>query len=223
MAIASTYGFDMAVHEIISHAASKATDRNLNGQQLRSYVTDLNLLLRELVSKGRPLSLVERQSVTTSIGQRTYDLSANVQDINAIVISETSVSGSPNLALERYSMAEFLRIPTQTKSSRPTVYSTERHYDGVNLWVWPKPDKVYSIDFYALTRPPDVIKYSDTLKIDEDYLPAIIYGLAYHIGIDQEIPLEKLALLKKEYDEKLLVVQKDDRERVSYTFRPGRR
>lgn len=222
MAISNKYNFNMKVHEIITHAASKAIDKNLNGEQLRTYTKDLNLLLRSLASKGRPLALVERQAITTSVGQMDYDLSANVQDINEITV-KSSVSTAAELQMTRYSLAEFLRIPTKTTTGRPTVYATERHYDGVNLRLWPKPDKQYTVNMYVFTKPSDAFKYTDTLKLDQNYLPAIIFGLAYHIGIEQEIPLEKLALLKQQYDEELMVVHKDDRERAAYRIVPGRR
>jgi hypothetical protein len=220
MAISNQHTFNMPVHEIIQKASEKAVDDDLNADELQNALKDLNLVMREISNKGHALALVTRASTTTSSGQTDYKMPNKVLDIQHMT-ARTSVSGSAEITLSKYSNVNFHRLPNKTQTGRPTTYTTERTVSGVNVRMWPVPDAQYTLNYISFNKPSDAIKYTDTLEIDENYLPAVIFGLAYHIGISKKIPLDTLAFIKQNYDEQLSMAFGEDRERVDFEIKPG--
>ena len=112
-------------------------------------------------------------------------------------------------------------IPNKAQTGRPTVYTTERDHDNVTLRVWPTPDKAYTLFTYVFVKPDDAAKYTQNIRIQPRYLPAIIDGLAVEIGLDRpSVPPEKLQTVKASYEQKLTNAMTEDRERTSFIVRP---
>lgn len=212
--------FNLSAHEIIRQATQKVKGGKLNGEELKTYLLYLNLLLKDLINQGYPLSSMIYWEEELFSGTNEYELDNQVLDIFSAT-SQKSSSTEAEIPMRRYGMKQFNEISKKSQVGRPVVYMVERNHDFCNLKVWPAPNQGYTLRMYVFTRPNDILKYTDTIDIRPEYLPAIIAGLAYEIGMDRQIDPVQLEMLKENYQEKLSNVYTEDRERVSFRVTPS--
>lgn len=222
MALSGSRNFTLKVHEIIREAAEKAGGGRLNGEDLKSYVKSINLVYQDVLNKGIPLALICQWVEPLYENQQEYNLGNCLIDIHSATIKGINTNDA-ELGIKRVSYGEFNQIPRKTTTGRPTVFMTERQWNNLMVRVWPLPDRDYDLSMYVFVKPDDMFKYTDDIRIQPRFLPVFIAGLAYEIAIMRELPLDRLAFLKQDYDEKLVVAQKEDRERVTLRVLPNLR
>lgn len=218
MALSGRFDFNLTVDEIIRIATQSVGGGPLDGESLKQYAILLNFVQRDLLNRGIPLALICYLTVPTIVGEQTYDLPLCVIDIHDCVLE--TISTEIETPMHRVSYAEFNHIGNKTTSGRPSTYVGERLYDKVMMRVWPLPDKVYNMNMYVFIKPDDVYKYTDNIRIQPRYLPAVTACLAYEIGKQRNLPLDRLQLLKQDYEQKVAYAQEEDRERVSFRITP---
>lgn len=212
------FTFQMTIEEMIREAAQMAGGGPLDGEQLKSYVNSFNVLQQELLNRNYPLAWLVRGTLDVCSGCAQYTLNGRIYDIHNAVI-ETDDS-STEVRLERISLAEFNEIPTKSRTGRPTQFTVERLHDALNLRVWPTPDQTYTVNMYVFTKPDDLYKYTDTVRLQPRIYPAVLSGLAYQIAKKRGAPVDLLQSLKIDYEEQLKHAFHEDRERSSYLITP---
>jgi hypothetical protein len=70
----------------------------------------------------------------------------------------------------------------------------------------------------------DTLRAFDNIDVPRRFLPAIVYGLAYWIGLRRgpRVPTDRLTLLKTEYERAVRDAMREDRERGKVLIRIGR-
>lgn len=218
----NSHTFQMSVDQLIRQAAQKVGGGNLDGEQLQSYANCLQIVQQEITNRGLPLAQLLFSTLQLNEGVSTYSLDGRIYDIQtAVVNSQNSTTLGTDIDIERISVTEFLRIPAKDQRARPTTYTTERLYDEVCIRVWPVPDQDYLLKMYIHSKPDDIIKYTDTIRIPPRLYPAYLFGLAHQIGLERPgTDPNQLARVEKEFEKQLAHGQHEDRERVSYYITP---
>ena len=87
------------------------------------------------------------------------------------------------------------------------------------------PDQTYDLVLTIQKTTEDVIRAFNNVDVPRRFVPALIYGLAYWIGLrrNSRVPAERLMLLKAEYEAALREAIGEDRERGSVYIKIGRR
>jgi len=88
--------------------------------------------------------------------------------------------------------------------------------------VWPTPDgsQTYTFVYWRLRRNQNAGDGSDTMDVPFRFIPCVAAGLAYYLALKLPNGLERLQVLKLQYDEAWQLAQDEDREKASVRFVP---
>jgi hypothetical protein len=113
-------------------------------------------------------------------------------------------------------------IASKTTEGRPTRYWWDRRRDGNILNVWPIPDQQYDIVLTIQKNAEDTIRAFDNIDVPRRFLPAVLFGLAYWIGMRRsKVPETRLNALQLKYERELIAALREDRERAKTYIRIG--
>lgn len=221
MTTSGTTAFNMSIDEIIIEAYKKLGNQPIGAEELRTARTALNLLFIDMTNRGSALSNVVKKTVPLSADQATITLTNAEVDILDIVV--TDIISDTSYPLNRYSMSEFLRIPSKNVKARPSVYSVNRNKEDINVNFWPIPDRdnAYTIDYYITLKIEDVIAYTDNVDLPSRYLNAVIYGLSVFLcDYRTDIDPNRQASLENKYEIFIQRAMDEDAERVPMMITP---
>jgi len=189
-------------------------------EELTAAMRGMNILLTRIQNQNVLLHKIETTTIDTSVSLGQYTLDNTVLD----VLSISNRLDTADLLLERHGYSRWAEIPTKTQAGRPTSYWFDRRRDSSLLNVWPLPDDTYSLIITIQKNTEDVIRAFNQVDVPRRFVPALIFGLAYWIGLrrNSRVPTERLALLKAEYDMAVKEAMGEDRERGSVFIRIGR-
>ena len=130
---------------------------------------------------------------------------------------------STDIELQRISFEEYLNIPNKTQTGRPTQFTVKRNLANPTVFVWPLPDNTTdTLQIEAIRQLEDVNKSADqNADSPVRFLPALTCGLAYYLSMKRTgIPMDRIGMLKQNYEEKLARAMEEDRERASLLLKP---
>jgi hypothetical protein len=218
MATSGTTTFNLDTGQIVEEALERLGGGPISGEEAYSARTSLNLLLAHLVNLSAPLSTQETKTFNTVIGTASYALPTDV--INVLNVVYRNQSGK-DTELTRDDMIAYNNMWDKDLVGVPTTFYIDRTKDNLVMYLWPKPDKVYAINYRGTTKIEDVNKAINNLDIPTTYLPAIISGLAYYHSMKRRnIDPAYRQELKEMYNTELKAALEEDRTRTSYYVRP---
>jgi len=221
MATSGTYNFNLEIDEVIQEATEMIGGEQTLGHEPASARRSINLMLNDWQNRGVLLWSIDTTVVTVADTVASVSLADEIIDALAITYS-TSVAGT-DIALERISREEYHNLPNKNQGGRPTQYTVERGVNNPEIKLYPTPDNstgVLNIEFFRQLQ--DVNKSADqNAETPIRFLPALTCGLSYYLAMKRPgIPMERIQMLKQNYEEKLAVALEEDRERASLLIRP---
>lgn len=215
--------WSLQVDDLITEALERIGGKFTSAEEVDSCMRSLNLVLKDLMNRGKPLFTIEQKSLTIASSVRDYTLSAGT---NAILGPVIRVSGM-DIPMNRISFLDYQNIATKESTGRPTQYTTTQGLNNLTMKIWPTPTSVQSeagaqIVYYAVEDPDDITAMYQGVDINRRYLPCVTAGLAFYMA--QKIPqfdINKLGFLKAEWNEQLRLAFEEDRELTSYVVRPA--
>lgn len=211
--------FNMDVDDIIEQALEPLGGQHTSGIEASKARRILNLILLQLQNKNIPLNKLETVPLTINVGDDEYTLDSDIMDVLKVSLNQ---SGSYFIPLERWSIKQFHDIPNKTTRQRPTIFTTERGLDSVNLKLWPVPNQVYTASILVSKKVEDVTASYQRIDLNTRYLPLLVSWLTYELALTKpDISLDKLGLLKMRYEEISMDTFDEDRERVTMSISPG--
>ena len=180
----------------------------------------LDYLLTDLQNKNILLHKIETTVVPVSTSVSSLTFGPSISDVLVASIRTSST----DIVLERDGYERWAEIPTKSQSGRPTRYWWDRRRDSNTMNFWPVPDQVYTVVLTIQKNAEDTLRAFDNIDVPRRFLPAIIYGLAYWIGLRRgtRVDAGRLVLLKTEYDRAIKDAMREDRERGKVFIRIGR-
>lgn len=223
MATSGTATFNLDIVEIVEDAYEQAGLELRSGYDLKTARRSLNLLALDWANRGYNLWVVEEGSVPLLTGVATYLLPADTIDLVEMVIRQTSGGTTTDIAVTRIGMAVYATIPVKATQGRPVQVWVDRQV-APQFTVWPVPqDDTYTLVYWRMRRIQDAGSSGElNFDIPQRFLPSLIAGLAYKIGVKRNVSPEKLMQLKADYEEAWTNAAAEDREKTPLRIVPMR-
>ena len=227
---------DLLDHVIRTNAnvATNQADLTITRISMPTYATIPNKL-----TQGRPIQVwVQRLSGNSNLltGTVQADISAT-----ATTIPVTSLVGIPT--------AGFIQIGSELIGYNETspadgatpayLYNCTRGQDGttavqhatgaamslvqknsITVWPTPNPGQTYQFVYWRMRRIQDAGGGTKTMDVPFRFVPCLAAGLAYYIALKVPEGLQRLDVLKQQYDEAWDRAAGEDQEKAAVRFVP---
>lgn len=219
MAVSGTYGFNLDIDEVIQEASEMIGGEATLGHEPASARRSINLMLKDWQNRGILLWTTGTTAVTLATSVTSYELSDSTINALEVVLSRDNT----DIQLTRITPEEYLLIPANTQTGRPTQYSIRRGRDNPTLSVWPIPENSTDIlKIETVSEMTDVNKSAgQNADLPKRFLPPLTCGLAYYMSMKRPlVPETRIGMLKQNYEEMLARAMEEDRERASLYLLP---
>ncbi len=180
----------------------------------------LDYMLTDLQNKNVLLHKIETTivPVSTSVSSLTFD-----QTISDVLVASIRTS-TTDILVERDGYERWAEIPTKSQSGRPTRYWWDRRRASNVMNLWPVPDQTYTVVLTIQKNAESTLRAFDNVDVPRRFMPALVYGLAYWIGLRRgtRVDAARLTLLRAEYERAIKDAMREDRERGKVYIRIGR-
>jgi hypothetical protein len=225
MTTSGTASFNLDLSEIVEEAYERCGGELRTGYDLRTARRSLNLMFAEWASRGLNMWTFEEGTINLVPGVATYDLPTDTVDLldHVIRTGAGNVSTQADLTITRISVSTYATLPNKLTQGRPIQVWVER-LDTPRVTLWPVPDnsQQYQFVYWRLRRIQDAGDGVNTMDMPFRFVPCMVAGLAYHLSLKVPGGLERMAMLKTQYDEAWAIASTEDREKASDRFVPRR-
>lgn len=222
--------FDVA--EIAQEASERSGIEFRSGYALRTARRSLELLSINWANRGLNLWTIEGpDTLDFEPGVVQYTLPDDTVDlVEHVVRTWNGDPTDPNatytdLPLDRMTLPEYAAIPNKLAPGRPTILNMRREISPYFMvWMAPPATPVYQLIYWRLRRMLSVGSGgAGQPEIPWRFIPAMIAGLAYYLALKSKEPLalQKVQMLKAEYEEEFTLAADEDRDRATFRFVPG--
>ena len=220
MATSGVASFDPTFDDILQDAAAMVGGGPVLADELISARRGLDYLLTGLQNRNVLLHKIQTTVVPVSASVSSLSFGADISD----VLTASIRTSSTDILLDRDGYERWAEIPTKSQTGRPTRYWWDRRRDSNIMNFWPLPDQTYTVVLTVQKNAEDTLRAFDNIDVPRRFLPAIVYGLAYWIGLRRgpRVPTDRLTLLKSEYERAVRDAMREDRERGKVLIRIGR-
>jgi hypothetical protein len=227
---------DLLEHVIRTNAnvTNNQADLTITRISVSTYATIPNKLIQ-----GRPIQVwVQRLTGSSSVLPGTVQATIGATDTT---IPITSLSGVPTAGFITIG-SELIAYNETTPASGSTpayLLNCCRGQDGTtaashstgaaislnqknSITVWPTPDPgtTYQFVYWRMRRMYDAGSGSKTMDVPFRFLPCLVAGLAYYVALKVPDGLNRLDVLKSQYDEAWQLAAGEDQEKASVRFVP---
>jgi hypothetical protein len=225
MTTSGTATFNLDLNEVVEESFERCGAELRTGYDLRTARRSLNLLLTDWANRGVNLWCVEQGQQVLTAGTNTYTLPADTVDLIEHVIrtGAGNVSTQTDLTITRISVSTYSSIPNKLQSARPIQIWINRQAEAPQFTVWPTPDnsQTYTLVYWRLRRIQDAgAGGTYTQDIPFRFLNALVAGLAYYLSMKIPGAMERMQVLKAQYDEAWDLASTEDRDRSAVRFVP---
>jgi hypothetical protein len=223
MATSGVSNFNVDLTEIVEEAFERVGSEMRTGYDLRTARRSLNLLFADWANRGINMWTFEQGTQVLTPGVATYELPADTVDLMEHVIrtGAGSASTQADLTITRISVSTYATIPNKLTQARPIQIWIER-LNTPRFTVWPVPDntQTYTLVYWRLRRIQNAGEGVNTMDMPFRFLPCMIAGLAYYLAMKVPGGLERLQILKEQYDSAWDLASSEDREKAAVRFVP---
>jgi hypothetical protein len=223
MATSGVSNFNLDLAEIVEEAFERVGSELRSGYDLRTARRSLNLLFADWANRGLNMFTYEQGSIPLVAGTATYNLPEDTVDLLEHVIrtGAGNVATQADLTITRISVSTYATIPNKLQQARPIQIWIER-LNTPRVTVWPVPDNVqpYTLVYWRLRRIQNAGEGVNTMDMPFRFLPCMVAGLAYYLAMKVPTGLERLPILKAQYDEAWQLASEEDREKAAVRFVP---
>jgi hypothetical protein len=225
MTTSGTSAFNLDLTEIVEEAFERVGSEMRTGYDLKTARRSLNLLFADWANRGINMWTFEQGTQVLTPGTATYTLPADTVDLLEHVIrtGAGNASTQADLTITRISVSTYATIPNKLQQARPIQIWIER-LNTPQFTVWPVPDnsQTYTLVYWRLRRIQDAGTGVNTMDMPFRFIPAMIAGLAYYLAMKVPGALDRLTMLKAQYDEAWALASEEDREKAAVRFVPRR-
>ena len=245
MTTSGSTSFNLDLTEIVEEAYERCGSELRTGYDLRTARRSLNLLFADFANRGINMWTIEQGTINLVQGQNTYDLPIDTVDLieHQIRTGAGNQYTQADLTITRISVDTYATIPNKLAQGRPIQVWIQRmsgakypagegpngtdpvdNIDYPKITVWPTPDgsQSYQFVYWRLRRVQDAGNGSNTFDVPFRMVPTITAGLAYYLALKVPNAIDRLPVLKQQYDEAWEMAATEDREKAAQRFVPRR-
>jgi hypothetical protein len=227
---------DLLDHVIRTNAnvPNNQADLTITRISVSTYATIPNKLIQ-----GRPIQVwVQRLTGNQSL---LTDTVFTTTSATATSIPISSLAGVPNAGFVRIGteLIAFNEVQPAEGGNPAYLLNCNRGQDGTtaaqhnsgspislvqkqSITVWPTPDgaNTYQFVYWRMRRIQDAGSGVNTMDVPFRFVPCLVAGLAYYIAIKIPEGINRLDILKSQYDEAWNLAANEDQDRASVRFVP---
>lgn len=224
MAISSTVGTTLTIQQVVATAYQLAGVYNTEHQPSVADAAFGRLLLdticNELAVDGVFARAVKFLEVDLTEDTYRYTLETGTLDLvgDAVYIPEDQTDttrATGESLIKQITREEWHRLGDHSASGTPTMFYCHRENDQIQAWLYPIPDEDGTVRFQAHRKLADTYDASATLDLEEYWYQAIIWELAFQLGMSKSMPESKLSFLKSQASSKKTAARGKSNERPS--------
>jgi hypothetical protein len=223
MATSGVANFNLDLSEIVEEAFERCGSELRTGYDLRTARRSLNLLFADWANRGINMFTFEQGTINLIPGVASYQLPADTVDLLEHVIRTGAGNSSTqaDLTITRISISTYATIPNKLQQARPIQILIER-LDTPRVILWPVPDnsQVYQLIYWRMRRIQNAGDGVNTMDMPFRFMPCMIAGLAYYLALKIPDALNRLEVLKSQYDEAWQLAAGEDQEKAALRFVP---
>lgn len=223
MPTSGTTNFSLDLTELVEEAFERVGSELRSGYDLKTARRSLNLLFADWSNRGINLWTIEQGSQVLTPGMATYNLPSDTVDLLEHVLRTGAgvAATQSDLTITRISVSTYATIPNKLQQARPIQIYINRQATP-NFTVWPVPDssQTYTLVYWRLRRIQDAGNGINTMDVPFRFVPAMVAGLAYYLALKIPGGVERLPILKAQYDEAWELASSEDREKAAVRFVP---
>jgi hypothetical protein len=223
MATSGTTNFSLDLTELVEEAFERVGSELRSGYDLKTARRSLNLLFADWSNRGINLWTIEQGSQVLTPGTATYNLPSDTVDLLEHVLRTGAgvAATQSDLTITRISVSTYATIPNKLQQARPIQIYINRQATP-NFTVWPVPDssQTYTLVYWRLRRIQDAGNGINTMDVPFRFVPAMVAGLAYYLALKIPSGVERLPILKAQYDEAWELASSEDREKAAIRLVP---
>ncbi len=224
MATSGVTTFNLDLSEIVEEAFERCGAELRTGYDLKTARRSMNLMFADWANRGINLWTVEQGSIPLVQGTATYNLPEYTVDLLEHVIrtGAGNVSTQADLTITRISVSTYSTIPNKLTQARPIQVYINRQEVIPTVTLWPIPDgsQSYSFVYWRLRRIQDAGNGVNTMDVPFRFLPCLVAGLAYYLAMKIPGAIERMQVLKAQYDEAWALAADEDRDKAAVRFVP---
>lgn len=224
MATSGVTTFNLDLSEIVEEAFERCGAELRTGYDLKTARRSMNLMFADWANRGINLWTVEQGSIPLVQGTATYNLPEYTVDLLEHVIrtGAGSVSTQADLTITRISVSTYSTIPNKLTQARPIQVYINRQEVIPTVTLWPIPDgsQSYSFVYWRLRRIQDAGNGVNTMDVPFRFLPCLVAGLAYYLAMKIPGAIERMQVLKAQYDEAWELASAEDRDKAAIRLVP---
>lgn len=224
MTISGTTSFNLDLVELVEEAFERVGTELRTGYELKTARRSLNLLFADWANRGVNMWTFEQGAITLVPGQATYDLPADTVDLLEHVIrtGAGNAATQADLTITRISVSTYATLPNKLTQARPIQVWVQRKQEIPQITLWPVPDnsQTYTFVYWRLKRIDDAGGGVNTMDVPFRFIPCMVAGLAYYLAMKLPGGMERLQVLKQQYDEAWQLASDEDREKAAIRLVP---
>ena len=224
MTTSGTTSFNLDLVELVEEAFERCGSELRTGYDLKTARRSLNLLFADWANRGVNMWTFEQGSITMIPGQATYTLPADTVDLLEHVIrtGAGNAATQADLTITRISVSTYATIPNKLAQARPIQVWIERLQPAPRITVWPIPDssQTYTFVYWRMKRIDDAGDGVNTMAVPFRFIPCMVAGLAYYLALKLPNAIDRLMLLKQQYDDAWQLAAGEDQEKAPIRFVP---
>jgi len=224
---------DLLDHVIRTNAniLSNQADLTITRISVSTYATIPNKL-----NQARPIQVwyqrLDGQVATTTSTFVSQDLTAATITLNSVVglpaigFVDIVATGGTETVFYNYisgnTLSNVFRAQNGTTQQTPVASDPVRVNNPPRVTVWPTPDgsQTYQFVYWRMRRVQDAGGGVNVMDVPFRFIPCMAAGLAYYIALKIPGGMERLGVLKQQYDEAWMSAADEDQERASLRLVP---
>jgi hypothetical protein len=217
--------------EIAQEASERAGIEFRSGYALRSARRALEVMQIDWANRGLNLWTLEGPiTIPLTPGVDSYPLPDDTVDMVDHILRIPQVPNNPaqpqftDFPLDRMTFSEYDAIPKKWAQGRPSIVSIRRQiHPYFYIWMVAPPAPAFYLAYYRLRRMASLGPGGTGLpEIPWRFIPPMIDGLAFLMAKKSKDPniIQKVPMLKADYEESFQLASDEDRDRASFRFVP---
>lgn len=224
MATSGTTAFNLDLVELLEEAFERAGSEMRTGYDLKTARRSLNILFADWANKGINMWTIEQGSIPLVPGTATYNLPSDTVDLLEHVIRTGAGNSATqaDLTITRISVSTYATLPNKLTQARPIQVWIDRLAPTPTVTMWPVPDnsQTYTFVYWRLRRIQDAGNGVNTMDVPFRFIPCMVAGLAYYLALKLPNAMDRLPILKQQYDEAWDFASSEDREKAAVRWIP---
>jgi hypothetical protein len=234
----NTYAVPTDTVDLLDHVIR--TNANILANQADLTITRISVstyaTIPNKLNQARPIQVwyqrLDGQVATTASTFVSQDLTAATITLNSVVglpaigYVDIVTAGGTETVFYNYisgnTLSNVFRAQNGTTQQTPAAGNPIRVNNVPRVTVWPTPDgsQTYQFVYWRMRRVQDAGGGVNVMDVPFRFIPCMAAGLAYYIALKVPGGMERLGVLKQQYDEAWMTAADEDQERAALRLVP---